>query len=143
MQNDELIKVETLKGGAIIESVNEAIQKCLDNIIDPNSEPEGKRVVTLKIALKPTIDRATMEILTNVKADLAPDIAITTMAYVGKKDGKGFAAEVRPRQREIPGTEGQSPAGTAPQTDGGEDDSNVRRFTPGDGGESRNGTTDQ
>jgi len=104
------IKVETIKGGAIIEGINEAIQKVLDNIVDPNSEPDAKREVVLKLAFKPSTNRAITEISAQIKPNLAPDISIRSAAYVVKENGKGFASEVKNRQQVIPGTEG--PAGS-------------------------------
>jgi hypothetical protein len=102
MLNEETMSLANLKEGAVIEAVDVEIQRVLDNIVDPNSDPKTKRTVTLTLSFTPNLERTKMNITAQAKSNLAPDIAIDTMALVGVEGGHGVANEVVPRQMELP-----------------------------------------
>lgn len=102
MQNKEKMSLENLKDGAVIEAVDAELQRVLDNVIDPNSDPLAKRTITLTISVKPNQERTQIGITAQAKSSLAPDIAINAIALVGKEAGAGVANEIQPRQMEFP-----------------------------------------
>lgn len=101
-QNEETLSLTNMKDGAVIEAVDVEIQRVLDNIVDPNSEPDAKRTVTLTITFKPNRERSQVGIVAQARSSLAPDISIAAMALIGVEGGHGVANEVVGRQMEIP-----------------------------------------
>ena len=52
----EKLTLATIGGGAVQERVDRALEKVARNIMDPNTDPGKKRVITLKITMKPDED---------------------------------------------------------------------------------------
>jgi len=95
----EEMKLETLKRGAVAEQFNEALDRVLENVVDPNTEAEAVRSVTLKVSLKPDEDRETIAIKANVTAKLASAEAITGKAFIVHTRDGVKAAEHDPAQQ--------------------------------------------
>lgn len=102
------ISLETLKGGAALEIVNQMLADVWENILDPNTDAKKKRQVVLKLKFSPSEDRETVGIEIETKNDLAPHSAITTTASIGRDmDGIAVASEfgaLNPNQHQLPGT---------------------------------------
>lgn len=69
----EVATLETIAGGDAVSQMNFQIQKALENIRDPNTEPTAARTVVLKITLKPDNNREKVECKFQASAKLAPD----------------------------------------------------------------------
>lgn len=106
--------------GAILERVDYEMGKVIDNILDPNTKPIGKRKITVALELIPSADRKTITVQTTAKSTLVPTDPITTSLYITNQPGTGemVVAEMVPQ---VPGQLG---------LDGGEQDRpKVLKFT--------------
>ncbi|WZL82658.1 hypothetical protein QBE53_05980 [Vallitaleaceae bacterium 9-2] len=90
---DNNITLETLAGGALAEQFDEEMKKVLENINDPNTDPNAKRSITIKVTLKPDDARNMANIDASCKSSLAPYKSIGTMAALGKVEGEFVAQE--------------------------------------------------
>jgi hypothetical protein len=101
MEKVEIVSLESLSGGAIVERFSLALQEVLDNIIDPNTDAKKTRAISLKFTVKPDESRefCTVEIGSEVK--LAPISPLSTQFFIGMKDGKGVACERSTRQADM------------------------------------------
>ena len=88
--------------GAILERVDYEMGKVLDNILDPNTKPTGKRKITVGLELIPAADRKTITVLTTAKSTLVPTEPITTSLFITSTPGTGemLVAEMVPQ---VPG----------------------------------------
>ena len=106
--------------GAILERVDYEMGKVIDNILDHNTKPTGKRKITVGLELIPSADRKTITVQTTAKSTLVPTDPITTSLYITNQPGTGemVVAEMVPQ---VPGQLGM---------DGGEQDRpKVLKFT--------------
>ncbi len=90
---EETLKFETLAGGALAEQFDEEMKKVLENINDPNTDPLAKRIITVKVSLKPDEARNMAKIDASCKSSLAPYKSIGTMAALGTVNGELVAQE--------------------------------------------------
>lgn len=60
--------------GAILERVDYEMGKVIDNILDPNTKPTGKRKITVSLELIPSADRRTITVQTTAKSALVPQV---------------------------------------------------------------------
>lgn len=100
--------------GAILERVDYEMGRVLDNILDPNSKPTGKRKITVSLELVPSADRRTITVLTTAKATLVPTDPVTTSLYITNQPSTGemVVAEMVPQvpgQTALDGTEQAQP----------------------------------
>ncbi len=99
--------------GAFMERVDYEMNKVVDNILDPNTKPDAKRVITVKIELKPDAERSKINVDVNVKSALAPTNPVgTTLCFTGDENGEPVLAEMVPQapgQLFIDGTEQEDP----------------------------------
>lgn len=100
--------------GAILERVDYEMGRVLDNILDPNTKPTGKRKITISLELVPSADRRTITVLTTAKASLVPTDPVTTSLYITNQPSTGemVVAEMVPQvpgQTALDGTEQAQP----------------------------------
>lgn len=90
--------------GAIKERVDYEMNKVLNNILDPNTKPTGRRKVTVCLELIPSADRMTITVQTTAKCTLCPTEPVTTSLFItGDGDGQLVVAEMVPQ---VPGQMG-------------------------------------
>ena len=99
---------------AILERVDYEMGRVLDNILDPNTKPTGKRKITISLELVPSADRRTITVLTTAKATLVPTDPVTTSLYITNQPttGEMVVAEMVPQvpgQTALDGTEQAQP----------------------------------
>lgn len=106
--------------GAILERVDYEMGKVIDNILDPNTKPTGKRKITVSLELVPSSDRNTITVQTTAKSTLVPTDPITTSLFITAQPGTGemVVAEMVPQ---VPGQMGIY--------EGEQDNPKVLRFT--------------
>ena len=106
--------------GAILERVDYEMGKVIDNILDPNTKPTGKRKITVLLELVPSSDRNTITVQTTAKSTLVPTDPITTSLFITAQPGTGemVVAEMVPQ---VPGQMGIY--------EGEQDNPKVLRFT--------------
>ena len=100
--------------GAILERVDYEMGRVLDNILDPNTKPTGRRKITVSLELVPSADRRTITVLTTAKATLVPTDPVTTSLYITNQPttGEMVVAEMVPQvpgQTALDGTEQAQP----------------------------------
>lgn len=95
------LSLATLKGGAALELVDEAIQQLLENIVDPNTDAETKRKVTLTITLSPDAEREMMGLGIDVKASFAPRSTVASIAWISHTHDGVIALEHNPHQKRL------------------------------------------
>lgn len=103
-----------MSSGAILERVDYEMEKVLDNILDPNTKPTGKRKISVTVELVPSADRKTITVQTTAKCVLCPTEPVTTSLYVSSAIGTGelVVAELTPQvpgQYSLDGTIQDSP----------------------------------
>jgi hypothetical protein len=96
------VSLATLGGGRAIEAVDVELERIFSNIIDPNTEAEKSRKVTLTIEVKPNEERTQAIVIYQAKSSLAPDKAHATMFYLGMSADGAVAHEVNPKQLGLP-----------------------------------------
>ncbi len=116
---DQKLSLATLKGGAAIEMVDEAIQELLENIVDPNTDATTKRKVTLSLTLAPDQERESMHIKIDVRSSFAPHEAVGTIAFISHTRDGVVAAENNPKQRQLFEEKPAEPASVVDITEGG------------------------
>ena len=100
--------------GAILERVDYEMGKVIDNIMDPNTKPTGKRRITVTLELIPGSDRRTITLNTTAKSTLVPSDPVTTSLYITNQPGTGemVVAEMVPQipgQMDMNGSEQEQP----------------------------------
>ena len=100
--------------GAILERVDYEMGKVIDNIMDPNTKPTGKRRITVTLKLIPGSDRRTITLNTTAKSTLIPTDPVTTSLYITNQPGTGemVVAEMVPQipgQMDMNGSEQEQP----------------------------------
>jgi len=99
------ITINNIAGGALEEKFQAELTKVLTNINDPNAA-EGKREITLKISMKPNAAGTAMDVVVKSTCSLQPDMAVETMAFLGKEGVTLKAYEHNPDQFRLPMQEG-------------------------------------
>lgn len=102
MKTQPISSLDKLMSGAVSERFNDELQKVLENVLDPNTDPKKKRKVTLNVTIAPNEKRDIADFSVEAKSTLAPPIPVSTAVYIGKtSDGDIVAEEVT---KELPGT---------------------------------------
>lgn len=98
MAEERVVTLASLGEGAALERFQVELEKVLENVADPNTEPDALREITLKVKIKPDAERrsAAVSILTGCK--LAPYQAASTTVYMGRRQGELVAIESNPQQ---------------------------------------------
>lgn len=101
--DDNVLSLANIGQGAAIEKFDLELERCLKNILDPNTE-SGPRDVVLKVTLKPNEKRNLVEIEVHCKSNLKPLVSFTTAAAIGRSGGQVEARELV--QQQLPGMAG-------------------------------------
>lgn len=100
MEESEVLGLANVGQGAAIEKFDLELERCLKNILDPNTE-DGPREIVLKVVLKPNEKRNLIEIGVHCKSNLKPVTAFTTAAAIGRRGAYVEAREIV--QQQLPG----------------------------------------
>ena len=89
------VNLETFAGGALQEKFDDAMDKVLVNMMDPNTPWKNKRKIFVEITFEQDEDRSDTAVNVAVIAKLAPVKPIGTRMAIGKnlKTGEVFAEE--------------------------------------------------
>jgi hypothetical protein len=92
----ERLNIANIARGALVEQADEEIQKVLDNIKDPNTDPKKVRKVSITITFKPNEKRNLANVNFQTKATLIPALPVETNIVIEKdsRNGKAVAAEI-------------------------------------------------
>jgi hypothetical protein len=97
-----------------MERVDYEMPKILTNILDPNTSPTAKRILTIKMEFKPDADRTGFSTDFSTKVGLAPTNPIRTSMYICGEDSTGAIQVVEmvpqvPGQVNLEGAEQEAP----------------------------------
>jgi hypothetical protein len=84
----KMINLTEFADGAVAERVNIELQKVLENLADPNTDPKKVRTVTVKISMKGDEKRDLANVTVTAATKLAPAKDIETKIVLDR-DGRG------------------------------------------------------
>ena len=89
------VNLEEFAGGALQEKFDEAFEKAIQNMLDPNTPWKNKRKIVVEVSLEQTEDRGDAAVHVSVVTKLAPVKPVETRVIIGKnlKTGEIFAEE--------------------------------------------------
>lgn len=89
------VNLEEFAGGALQEKFDDAMEKVLVNLMDPNTPWKNKRKISVEITFEQNEDRDDTSVNVSVVPKLAPVKPIATRMVIGKDIGTGevFAQE--------------------------------------------------
>lgn len=80
----KFISFDRLCGGAALERFSLAMKQVAQNIMDPNTDPEKSRTLTIKLTFKPDKSRKGIKTSIATNISLAPPLADETMLLIGQ-----------------------------------------------------------
>ena len=102
--HNEKLTLATLCDGAVQEKVNRALEKAVKNILDPNMDPMKKRVLTLKITMKPNEDdNEDVYVTAEVNLTLAPEQGVAIRFFINKNLQNDHVTILEHKKGEIKG----------------------------------------
>ena len=89
------VNLETFAGGALQEKFDDAMEKVLVNMTDPNTPWKNKRKITVEVTFEQNEDRDDSSVNVSVVPKLAPVKPVSTRMAIGKnlETGQVFAEE--------------------------------------------------
>ena len=99
----------TLLRGGVVEMFDDELEKVAANILDPNTSETATRVVTIKVSIKPDVNRSMAATAVSVVAKLAPVKPQGTALFFGSQRGKAVVTEHNPDQQRLPGIVPEKP----------------------------------
>ena len=97
----QIKQLDELMDGALTERFNMEMERVLNNVFDPNTNPKAKRQIQIVIDIAPNERRDAAEFKVDVKSKIAPPMAIAQTVFLHMDDvGNVTATEMT---REIPG----------------------------------------
>ncbi len=92
----EITSLSEMANGAVNERFNYELQKVVENICDPNTDPKKKRKITLTMVIEPDAKREQAHISIETKTTLAPyQPDLTTLIIGVDKNGQQTARELK------------------------------------------------
>lgn len=109
---DEVKKKSILQmcSGAFQERTDYEMNRLIENIMDPNTDPVAKRKIQITLELKPDADRTNVAVSCSVKSSLAPTYPVATMLYIADSDTVIEMTPQIPGQMGLDGQEQEAPA---------------------------------
>ena len=109
---DERIRKSILEmcNGAFQERTDYEMNRLIENIMDPNTDPVAKRKIQITLELKPDAERTTVAVSCSVKSSLAPTYPVATMLYIAASDTVIEMTPQIPGQINFVGEEQEAPA---------------------------------
>lgn len=91
----QIINLNTVANGALLEKANQAMKQIIENIIDPNTDATKTRKLTMTVTLKPNENRDLAPATIDVKASLAPAKGVNTNFILGEDSAGATGAEMK------------------------------------------------
>jgi hypothetical protein len=95
---EEPLTLVSLKGGALVELFDRALEQVLKNIADPNTDAESVRKIKMEVAFKADEERTRCAVILKCTPVLAGIKPVGTIAYLGRIKGEWSAVENDPAQ---------------------------------------------
>lgn len=100
-QTRQIKKLDELMDGALTERFNYEMERVLNNVFDPNTNPKAKRQIQIVIDITPNERRDAAEFKVDVKSKTAPPVAVTQTVFLAMDDyGNVTATEMT---NQVPG----------------------------------------
>lgn len=91
-----IVDLNSFANGAMAERFNRELQKVLDNIIDPNTDPKKARKVTLTVTIRSNENRELANVSVKADSKLSPARDIETQLLMDyDSNGKVTGAELK------------------------------------------------
>lgn len=92
---NDLMKLEHIKGGGVLEMANREIQRIANDIADPNKLATGKRTLVITLEFAPTEDAKYGTLTASVKSTLAKQQDMKSTLFFGWDENtrQGIASE--------------------------------------------------
>jgi hypothetical protein len=78
------IKLDELADGAVLEKFNREMRRVLANIMDPNTDPQKKRKITITLTIAGDENRMTTDVSVAAKSTLIPARDVSTKLLIGE-----------------------------------------------------------
>ena len=98
---EQVVTLSTLADGAALELFQAELTRVVDNVLDPNTEPEALRKVVLEVRIKPNEAREVGTCEVKVRATLAGIRGAGTTLFFGRHRGQPVAVESNPKQTRL------------------------------------------
>lgn len=95
------LSLDTIGGGAAAELFQQELDKVLENVLDPNTDPTAKRTITLKITIVPSESRTQAAVGVEADSRLAPFNGASGVVFVGRRMGRAIAVAHDPKQMQM------------------------------------------
>lgn len=109
MTQREIRRLDELMDGALTERFNYEMERVLQNVFDPNTDPKSKRGITITISIAPNERRDAADFKIDVKSRLASPMPVAQTVLIAQSDdGSVTATEITgqvPGQMNIEGDE--------------------------------------
>ena len=79
------VSLSNVGHGSAIELFDDELKAVLENIADPNTEPDAVRQVILTVKIKPTKERNNAQVLIEAKSKLAPNKSASASIIISRK----------------------------------------------------------
>ncbi|QQP71182.1 hypothetical protein JHE06_05275 [Carnobacterium sp. CS13] len=89
MQKDINLNLSELSNGAIQEKIDRELKKVMQNILDPNTDFNKARKVSITISMSANEQRNSITTDVAVKSTLAPQKSVSTTVLVGRNEQTG------------------------------------------------------
>ena len=103
------MKLSEFCNGYVDEVFQTELNEVLMNIMDPNTDPEKKREITIKISLTPNKERNRATTTISISSKTCPVAATETILFFGVQNGVVCAQEHYANQLELPGIKTPTP----------------------------------
>ncbi|WP_112181400.1 replication terminator protein [Paraliobacillus zengyii] len=91
-----IVDLNTFANGALAEQFDYELKKVLENIGDPNTDPEKKRKLQVNLVLKADERRQLTDVVVEVKSTLTPRNAVLSSLIMDRdENGVATAAELK------------------------------------------------
>ena len=92
----KIVDLNSFADGAMAERFNQELQKVLDNIVDPNTDPKKVRKVTLTVSISSNDKRELANVSVQAKSTMSPAKNIETQLLMDyDSNGKVTGAELK------------------------------------------------
>jgi uncharacterized protein YuzE len=92
----KIVDLNSFANGAMAERFNQELQKVLDNIVDPNTDPKKARKVTLTVTINSNENRELANVSVKADSKLSPARNIETQLLMDyDSNGKVTGAELK------------------------------------------------
>jgi len=112
-QESQVTSILQMAKGAFMERTDYELKKMVSNILDPNTKPDAKRVISIKITLLPDKQRQAVQVQVATHSTPAPVEPVgTTLMFAGDANGELVLKEIgehAPGQMFLNGEEQEQP----------------------------------